>query len=147
MPFHDVQLAPSTRYFYRCVAVGVGGETDGASSWISTLPDAAQAFYRDVGLNPATRYCYRWWAEGESGRTFGGSSCAVTGSIGGEVGSTLGGGHVYYDRDTRELVNDKTGTRRKAPGVLWLKYKNTRRDFKTLAGKLYRDFPKRRIHH
>ncbi len=100
----------------------------------------------DIGLEPATRYFYRVRGVAAGASTASGVVAAMTASPGMAPGATVGGGHIYYDKKTRELVNDKTGTRRPVRGMVWLKWKNTRRDFKSAAGKFYRDLPKRPQH-
>jgi fibronectin type 3 domain-containing protein len=55
------------------------------------------------------------------------------------------GRRTYYDAGSETLVNERSPTRA-ARGTIWLKLRNTRRDWRTLAGKLYRDLPKRRGH-
>jgi hypothetical protein len=55
------------------------------------------------------------------------------------------GRRTYYDVGSQTLVNERSPTRA-AAGTIWLKLRNTRRDWRTLAGRLYRDLPKRRGH-
>jgi hypothetical protein len=55
------------------------------------------------------------------------------------------GRRTYYDPATQTLVNDRSPTRA-ALGTIWTNLRNTRRDWRTVAGRLYRDLPKRRKH-
>ncbi len=91
--------------------------------------------FSDLDIGPGDEWFYRMRAS---------SAGAVYSPVVGQLVWT--GGHIYFDRATKELVNDVTGTRRSAVGTLWLKIKNTRKDFKSAVGKLYRDLPKRPGH-
>jgi hypothetical protein len=55
------------------------------------------------------------------------------------------GRRTYYDPATATLVNERSLTRG-AAGTIWQNIQNTRRDWLTVAGRLYRDLPKRRGH-
>jgi hypothetical protein len=55
------------------------------------------------------------------------------------------GRRTYYDPATRTLVNERSPSRA-ALGTIWTNLRNTRRDWRTIAGRLYRDLPKRRGH-
>ncbi len=55
------------------------------------------------------------------------------------------GRRTYYDPATGTLVNERSPTRA-AAGTIWQNIQNTRRDWLTVAGRLYRDLPKRRGH-
>jgi hypothetical protein len=62
-----------------------------------------------------------------------------------EIPRYVTGRRTYYNPATRELINERSPTRA-ALGTIWLKLRGTRRDWRTLAGRLYRDLPKRRKH-